>query len=222
MNNYFWIQISAGTGPKECGWVAAQVCKQMHEDAEAMNLTYEIIESTAFEKCLRKQDLIEVDAIRSALVLIEGKQADNFVNAWHGTILWRGISMYRPTHKRSNWFVGVKSTKGNPANKPRFEQLKKEVKVDTVRSSGPGGQHVNKTNSAVRLTHLPTGTTVRVDSDRSQHRNRTIAIERLELMLQDKDAQEMQTINRERWTTHLELERGKPKKTFHGMDFKED
>jgi peptide chain release factor len=222
MNNYFWIQISAGQGPKECGWVAAQVCNQMHKYAKSMNLSYEIIESTAFEKYLRKQDLIEADAIRSALVRIEGKQADKFVNAWHGTILWRGFSIYRPTHKRWNWFVGVKGTKANPANTPRFEQLKNEVKVDAIRSSGPGGQHINKTNSAVRLTHTPTGMTVRVDSDRSQHRNRAIAMEQLELMLQDKDAQTMQAINRDRWTTHLQLERGNPKKTFYGEGFKEE
>ena len=58
-------------------------------------------------------------------------------------------------------------------------KLAREVRVDTFRASGPGGQHVNKTESAVRLTHLPTGVTVAVSDTRSQIRNLAIAYERL-------------------------------------------
>lgn len=222
MNNFFWIQVSAGQGPKECGWVAAQVIKQMQTQADARNITCEIIESCAFEKQLRNQDLIEVDAIRSALIRVEGKQVDNFVDAWHGTIRWRGTSMYRPNHKRSNYFVAVNAKKAKPFQPKRQEQLKREIKIDAIRSSGPGGQHVNKTNSAVRLTHEPTGLTLRVDTDRSQHRNRAIAMQRLELMLQEKETQDSQALNHERWNTHNQLERGNPIKTFAGAEFKEE
>lgn len=57
--------------------------------------------------------------------------------------------------------------------------LEGEVRVDTYRASGPGGQHVNRTESAVRLTHFPSGVAVAASDSRSQHRNRDIAFERL-------------------------------------------
>src|SRR5687767_13577343 len=59
------------------------------------------------------------------------------------------------------------------------ELLEREVEVDVFRASGPGGQHVNKTNSALRLTHLPSGVVVVAQDSPSQHRNRDIAFERL-------------------------------------------
>jgi peptide chain release factor 2 len=59
------------------------------------------------------------------------------------------------------------------------EELLRECEVDTFRSSGPGGQHVNKTESAVRLRHLPSGVVVTSQQERSQHRNKAICLEKL-------------------------------------------
>jgi protein subunit release factor B len=64
------------------------------------------------------------------------------------------------------------------------EELLRECEVETFRSSGPGGQHVNKTESAVRLRHLPSGVVVTSQQERSQHRNRALCVQRLRKKIQ--------------------------------------
>ncbi len=215
------MQLTAGQGPKECGWVVAQLQQRIMREAILQGLTVERIESLAYEKMYRKQDLFEPETFLSVLLRIEGKGADSFSKQWEGAIKWQGESPYRPKHKRINWFVGVQLLEIPVIKSIDLQQLAKDVDMESMRSSGPGGQHVNKTNSAVRLTHRPTGIKVRVETDRSQHRNRQIAMERLQLLLSEEGKNEKKDQDRQRWLSHYQVARGNPTKIFHGSEFYE-
>lgn len=224
-----WLQITAGQGPKECGWVVAQLEKIIVGDAAQQAIRIERIESLAFDKHLRYQDVEIPDAYLSILLRLEGKGVERFARQWHGTVQWKGQSPYREKHKRVNWFVGVAELL-LPANNAsvlgrdslqgeKLDSVLSEVTFESMRSKGPGGQHVNKTNSAVRLTHRPTGLQIRVDSDRSQHRNKQLAVERLLLVLNQQQQSQQQSVERLRWMQHYEVKRGSPIRCFYGEKF---
>lgn len=217
-----WMQITAGRGPKECAWVAARLSKIITRAAAKAGLSVEWVEALAFDKALRNQQLIDTDAYRSVVLRIEGADAGVFARAWHGSILWQGESRFRLKRKRRNWFVGVNVFQLPEISKPDDEaELLTQVKIETMRAAGPGGQHVNKTDSAVRVTHLPTGIQVRVDSQRSQHKNRQRALERLRMLLDEQRHQKLKRLEHFQWQNHQQLERGAPRRIFQGLEFKE-
>ncbi|MNN25365.1 Peptide chain release factor 1 [compost metagenome] len=90
-----------------------------------------------------------------------------------------------------------------------------------MRSSGAGGQHVNKVSSAVRATHLPTGLMVQVMDTRSQLQNREIAVLRLEEQLIALEQLEKAAVENQRWKDQIAIERGNSKRIFIGHKFKE-
>jgi peptide chain release factor len=88
-----------------------------------------------------------------------------------------------------------------------------------MRSSGPGGQHVNKTESAIVLTHMPSGLRAISQQERSQHLNKSMAIARLCELLQNKEDDNMKNAKRQRWAQHNELRRGNTAQVFTGENF---
>lgn len=195
----YWIQITAGKGPVECAWAVVRVMEKFLEEAIAAGCDAKAIEIVPGT---------ESGTAQSALIAVTGPRS--FAETWHGTVQWVARSPFRPEHKRKNWFVGIEVL--DPVEETRFDP--KDVRWETMRASGPGGQHVNRTESAVRVTHVPTGVRASATEERSQHRNRKLAWSRLARKLADANAMQREGARETRWQAHQSLERGNPVRTF--------
>lgn len=204
------IQITAGNGPAECTWVVAKVLKAILKELQSCQLKYTI---------LQQEKGAENGTVQSATIQLSGddKLVDNFLNEWKGTIQWIGQSTYRKYHKRKNWFVGVFEIE----QQENLELKSHEIKYQAIRSSGPGGQHVNKVSSAIRAIHEPTGIQVVVMDTRSQHQNKKLAKLRLQKKVAERNLEGFKATIKDQWENHQELERGNPVKIFTGLDFKQ-
>jgi peptide chain release factor len=197
-----WLQVTAGQGPSECAWAVVKVLEQIQQEAQSAALEFRTIEIKPGP---------EPGTAESALISISGDgKLEAFANSWRGTVQWTARSPFRPTHKRRNWFVGVDILE--PVDETCFDL--KEVRWETMRASGPGGQHVNRTESAVRVTHVPSGLQATAMEERSQHRNRKLALARLTKKLDEIDSRRHGEARTERWRAHQELERGNPVRVF--------
>lgn len=155
-------------------------------------------------------------SFKSVLIAFESNDSIDYLKSLEGTVQWIGKSMFRPNHKRKNWFVGVSAFLPPDVSKWSAD----EFKIETMRSSGPGGQHVNKTESAVRITHLPTGIATIAQEERSQHLNRKLAMCRMSGVLRQKEHESISENRNSRWNHHNRLERGNPVRVFEGDDFR--
>lgn len=201
------IQFTAGRGPSECCWVVAKVLKAFIKAVVEHKIIYDI---------LHKEKGIENGTIQSVSVQLKGNNLSLFLKDWMGTIQWIGKSTFRKYHKRKNWFIGCFELEYN--NELTIQE--KDIEFQAIRSSGPGGQHVNKVSSAVRAKHSTTGIQVLVSESRSQHQNKKIAVQRLKTLIANHNINQLQNTIKQEWENHLDLERGNPVKVFVGTDFK--
>ncbi|WP_428333373.1 peptide chain release factor H [Novosphingobium sp.] len=197
------LHITAGKGPQECRWVVARLARAFAREAKGLGLECELLDGAE-------------ELPSSILLRIAGDAASAFVAQRVGTNQWVGNSPIRPTHKRRNWFVGV-------ALAPEAETVSglkdEDIDYQAMRASGPGGQHVNKTDSAVRATHRPTGLVATAQEQRSQHANRKLARLKLAIMLQERRGQANDDQRRSQWQVHQELERGNAVRVYAGERF---
>lgn len=201
MNDKIYIQITSGRGPAECCRVVALVLEKIIRQAKELNLKADVLE--------REQGEIN-RTLFSAILSLEGTKCDELVKEWDGTIQWIAQSPYRIYHKRKNWFVAV-----NTFQLPEMKKFnEKELNYQTLRASGPGGQHVNKTESAVRVTHIPSGLSVTASEQRSQWQNKKLATERLMIKLAAFNSKKITQVAQENWDNHNNLQRGNPVKTI--------
>ncbi len=202
-----WLQITSGQGPEECSWVVHKLSQRIMREAKAKGIKTRIIDTITG---------VNPKTFKSVLIALDGEDLSVFIKLFEGTVQWIGKSMFRPNHKRKNWFVGVSAFL--PPETPHWSD--NEFKIETMRASGPGGQHVNKAETAVRITHLPTGIKAVAQEERSQHLNRKLAMSRMNRLLGKKENEYMGESRKSRWNHHNKLERGNPVRVFEGQDFR--
>jgi peptide chain release factor len=195
------IQITAGRGPVECCRVVAKVQERMLAQARKIAIETEVLEN-------KKADL--KGTLLSATILAKGDNLQAFVKEWRGTVQWISPSPYRKFQKRKNWFVGVEIFDV----KERLKWNPKEVIFETCRASGPGGQNVNKVETAVRGTHTPSGIQVLAMDSRSQLQNKKLCLQRLEEKVLAWQTGLLIGEQQTRWQEHNVLERGNAVKTI--------
>ena len=198
------LHLSSGQGPKECEWVVAELVNALCREGRAAGLTCEPIEP------------LEGPAA-TALLRVSGDGAEAFAATCIGTIRWIGTSPFRPLHKRRNWFVGVQPVRTDEQS-PNLRD--EDIRYQTFRASGPGGQHVNKTDSAVRALHLPTGLVASSQDQRSQFANKKVARLKLAMLLDERRRAGEAGGKRALWDQNRELERGNAVRTYEGERFR--
>lgn len=200
----YYIQITSGRGPIECCRVVVLVMQKIIDQVRSLGFNAEIVEH---------EDGPQDGCMFSATLSIGSEDIAPFIKEWEGSVLWIAQkNPFRPWHRRKNWFVGVHFFKPMESNKTDEH----DIVYETLRSSGPGGQNVNKVETAVRATHLPSGLSVLASDMRTQVQNKKLARERLviKLLVMEEEKQMRQT--HDVWMNHNTLERGNPVKRFKG------
>ena len=188
------IQISSGQGPEECELAVGLFYQALRREVEEIQMV----------SCVKGRR-----GGFSSVVL----EAEADWSGLEGSVLWVCKSPLRPGHKRKNWYIDVSILEEIPRTSREMQ-----VRFETFRSGGKGGQNVNKVETGVRVVHIPTGIAVVSTEARSQHMNKQIALNRLCDILADRDLQCARREKELAWMEHNRLERGNPVRIYEGRE----
>ena len=163
-----FIEIHSGAGGTESQDWVEMILRMYSRWCESKKFSFELIEQTDGEEA----------GLKSVTFKIIGERAYGWLKKETGIHRLVRISPFDSQSRRHTSFASI-SCYPEIDSTINIEILEKDIRIDTYRASGAGGQHVNKTDSAVRITHLPTKISVQCQSNRSQHRNKTLAMEML-------------------------------------------
>ena len=206
-----WLQISSNTGPAECCLAVSKALARLLAEALAQHIDVAMVEQVEgpIPGTLRSV-LLELDDRAG------GTLARSLAGRWSGSLLWVCDSPYRKLVRRKNWFLNAAAF--DPPAAPLDGGT---IRYEATRASGPGGQHVNKTDSAIRATHVASGLSVKVQTERSQHANKRLAGQLLASKLAQIALGEQGRQRGERRMQHLQAERGNASRVFVGPGFVE-
>jgi peptide chain release factor 2 len=175
------LAIHAGAGGTESQDWAEMLMRMYLRWAERRGFEAEVLDTSPGDEA----------GIKSAVIAVSGDYAFGYLKSEHGVHRLVRLSPFDADHARHTSFALVE-VMPEAESDVELEIGPDDIKVETFRSSGPGGQHMQKTSSAVRLTHLPTGITVTCQSERSQHMNKDFAFKILRARLLERELEKRQ------------------------------